>query len=254
MARQSLDSLLREGRSFSATAAAGLIVGVLADLARRHAKGQAHGAVDPAHVVVEGDTASLAEPSGPAHPAFLAPEGHAGGAVGPGADIFSTGAVLYLLLAGQSPFDGPGIANRVRNMIPPPPSQVGGSPPAFDAVVEKALAKRPEARFASAKAFAEALAGALAAAVPEPPPRPAADPAATVFQPASPDATMFQPVNADATVFQPVRSDATVVRPAAAPAASRPAPPPGRGKAGLLIALALALAGFVAAVGWLVAG
>jgi serine/threonine protein kinase len=262
MARQSLDSLLREGRSVSANAAAGLIVGVLADLVRRHAKGQAHGAVDPAHVLVEGDTAVLAEPSGPAQPAFLPPEGHAGEAVGPAGDVFSAGAVLYLLLAGQSPFEGPGgIPNRVRNMIPPPPSQVGGSPAPFDAVVEKALAKRPEARFDSAKAFAEALAGALAAAAPAPapppPPRPAADPTATVFQPVNPDATVFQPVNPDATVFQPVQSDATVVRPAAPRPAAAPrpvSPPPAKSRTGLFVALAVAAVAFLAAVGWLVAG
>ena len=80
-------------------------------------------------------------------------------------DIYSSGVLLYQLLTGERPFEGgmSAIMHKALNTEPPAPSQLSvTAPPAFDAVVRRAMAKRPEDRFASATAFAEAMRAALA--------------------------------------------------------------------------------------------
>jgi len=99
-------------------------------------------------------------------PAFMSPEQIKGGKIDRRTDIFSAGVVLYQLLTGEQPFKGEGawtVAKRIVEENPPPPSSVALTvSPAFDAVVNKALAKLPAQRFASAGEFATALRSALA--------------------------------------------------------------------------------------------
>ncbi|WBO58366.1 hypothetical protein GT370_14300 [Acidocella sp. MX-AZ03] len=68
--------------------------------------------------------------------------------------------MLYQLLTGEKPFEGglTAIMHKVLHTEPPPPSALSVSvTPALDAVVRKAMAKRPEDRFAAASDFALAL-------------------------------------------------------------------------------------------------
>jgi serine/threonine-protein kinase len=98
-------------------------------------------------------------------PAFMSPEQIKGGKIDRRTDIFSAGVVLYQLLTGEQPFKGAGawtVAKKIVEDDPPPPSSVVLTVwPAFDAVVHKALAKKPNERFASAKEFSTALREAL---------------------------------------------------------------------------------------------
>jgi tRNA A-37 threonylcarbamoyl transferase component Bud32 len=94
-------------------------------------------------------------------PSYMSPEQCKGEPADARTDLFSAGVVLYELLTGQRPFTGSvhAIAYKICHEDPVPPSQLSGLPlpPAIDALVGRALAKRPADRFASARAFREAL-------------------------------------------------------------------------------------------------
>jgi eukaryotic-like serine/threonine-protein kinase len=94
-------------------------------------------------------------------PGFIAPEMYLGEAFDQRIDLFAAGVVFYQLLTGVAPFVGTPekIMFKVCYETPLPASVVTrqGSLRPFDAVVEKALARRPEDRFSSAADFLEAL-------------------------------------------------------------------------------------------------
>ncbi len=89
-------------------------------------------------------------------PAFMSPEqampeDHV---VGPLADVFSLGTILYYLLAGQTAFSGRStqeVLKKVRAASPPRPSEIKPNVPAgLEAICAKAMAKAPEDRYQSA--------------------------------------------------------------------------------------------------------
>lgn len=95
-------------------------------------------------------------------PGYMAPERYTDEAPDQRVDIFSCGVLLYELLTGTAPFRGSSSAvmYQVLNQDPPAPSALPLQPavPArFDAVVQRALAKRPAERYASAALMREAL-------------------------------------------------------------------------------------------------
>jgi hypothetical protein len=95
-------------------------------------------------------------------PAYMAPEQAAGQSeeIGPWTDLYSVGVILYQLLTGRLPFEGPPLTvlSRIVHDAPPPPSGLRpGLDPALEAVVLRALAKAPEDRYQSARDFAAAL-------------------------------------------------------------------------------------------------
>jgi len=98
-------------------------------------------------------------------PAFMSPEQISGKKVDRRTDLFSAGIILYELLTGEQPFKGEGawtVAKHIMQDEPPRPSTVAVTvSPAFDQIVNRALAKQPDQRFASAKEFSAALQGAL---------------------------------------------------------------------------------------------
>jgi len=103
-------------------------------------------------------------------PGYMAPEQYMGGAVDWRADLFSAGVVMYELLTGVKPFAGTveSAAYKVCHDNPLPPSQVRRDSPiaeAYDAVIARAIAKKPVERFESANAFRSALLDAHAAPV-----------------------------------------------------------------------------------------
>lgn len=98
-------------------------------------------------------------------PAYMSPEQITGGIIDRRTDVWAAGIVLYQLLTGEKPFAGAGawtIAKKIiQDAFAPPSSLNAALPTAFDAVMQKALAKQPDARYASALEFAEALQAAL---------------------------------------------------------------------------------------------
>jgi WD40 repeat protein/tRNA A-37 threonylcarbamoyl transferase component Bud32 len=89
-------------------------------------------------------------------PAFMSPEQAACDAaqVGPASDIYSLGATLYVLLTGQPPFQERQLHEvlvKVRDGNFPPPRQLNRHVPvALSAVCLKAMARRPQDRYATA--------------------------------------------------------------------------------------------------------
>jgi len=92
-------------------------------------------------------------------PAYMAPEQAGGEVVGPPADVYGIGAILYECLTGQPPHQGatlPNLINAVLTKEPTPPRELR---PTLHKDVEticlKALRKDPEQRYASAAALAD---------------------------------------------------------------------------------------------------
>jgi WD40 repeat protein/serine/threonine protein kinase len=81
---------------------------------------------------------------------------------GPPADVFALGAMLYECLASERPFEGDNphatLALTMAGKFTPLARRRRDVPPGVAAVVERALASAPEARFADGAAFADALA------------------------------------------------------------------------------------------------
>jgi hypothetical protein len=88
------------------------------------------------------------------------------------ADLFSLGVVLYELLAHRTPFEGPGVTlidlmdNITKQPVPRLAESNPSLPPAFDAILAKALAKDPADRYQRGREFAEALRGLRAGGAP----------------------------------------------------------------------------------------
>ncbi len=92
---------------------------------------------------------------------YLSPEQAQGHTVTESSDIYSIGVMLYEMLTGRLPFTGDSaVSIALKHTAEPPPAMSGAGAaiePNLEAVVMGALAKDPEARWASADDFAAAL-------------------------------------------------------------------------------------------------
>ncbi len=143
--------------------------GALAQLARGlvalHAAGKVHRDIKPSNVLVTHDgrvvilDLGLVRDATGALPidedvvvgtiSHMAPEQAAGADVGPAADWYSVGAVLFQCLTGEHPFEGPAldVLSRKQEEDPPRPSDlVPGVPVDLDDLCVALLARKPEAR------------------------------------------------------------------------------------------------------------
>ena len=145
-------------------------------LAYAHKNGIVHRDIKPANVMLlQGDRVKITD-FGIAHmstnsgtlagtvlgsPRYMAPEQVVGKTVDGRSDLFALGVVLYEMLTGESPFDGDNINTtmyRIVNEAPVLPKTLAPRiPETFDYIVEKALAKHPDARYQSAAEMANDL-------------------------------------------------------------------------------------------------
>src|SRR4051812_17510986 len=96
-------------------------------------------------------------------PYYVSPEQVDGEPVTPTSDIFSLGVVLYEMITGTRPFDGPSAAaialQRLRRPSRPPSAVQPDVPADLDAIVMRAMERNPARRFPSAAELAVALDG-----------------------------------------------------------------------------------------------
>lgn len=101
-------------------------------------------------------TASRASTSLSGTPHYVAPERIRGEPASPASDVYGVGILLYELLCGAVPWDGPvqKILSGHLDQKPRPPSQiVDGLDPALETLILRALAKRPAERHKDMAAF-----------------------------------------------------------------------------------------------------
>lgn len=137
-------------------------------------------------------------------PNYMSPEQFTGLAVDRRSDLYSAGVILYQLLSGERPFVGSVITIMHKVLSQEPVSLMALNPnvtKTLDEVVRKAMAKRPDDRFQSAREFLEAL--KLAGDTLPAPDAKADKPEAAVI---NSDATLIM---ADSTTLFPVSALAT---------------------------------------------
>ncbi len=101
-------------------------------------------------------------------PSYMAPEQLAGHKVDGRADLFSLGVTLYELLTGEKPFTGESVATlmfRIANAPHPPIMQTRADlPPGVGEIIDKALQKDPEQRYARGADMAKDIRAVMAKA------------------------------------------------------------------------------------------
>jgi serine/threonine-protein kinase len=186
----SLAEILRRRGRLSPAEALGLLEPVCAALSAAHAAGVVHRDVKATNVAIleEGDrprvklldfgVAKVSEPGQAGLTAVgqrigttlaMAPEQIRGEAVDARTDVYALGVLLYHLVTGDVPFRSEDVLDLERQHLeapPPRPSAVAPVPAALDAVVFRALEKKPERRFASVAEFLAALRAAVATEAP----------------------------------------------------------------------------------------
>jgi serine/threonine-protein kinase len=180
---QDLGAIIRENGALPPRQSARVTAEVAKALHAAHVKGIVHRDVKPSNVLIGRDgrvkvadfgiaraltEAQLTLPGitmGSVH--YFSPEQARGEPATVASDIYSLGIVLYECLTAQRPFSGDGAAAvalaRLTSTPPRPSALRPGTPPELDAIVTRAMALDPAARYASAASMASALEGWLAA-------------------------------------------------------------------------------------------
>ncbi|MFO1361821.1 MAG: serine/threonine-protein kinase [Burkholderiales bacterium] len=147
-------------------------------------------------------------------PGYMAPEQYTGGGVDWRADLFAAGVVMYQLLTGVRAFAGTTeqMAYKICHTSPPPVSESdpGQGWERYDAVMTRALAKEPDARFQTAESFRAAILEAYAAPV----------------SPTVSEATIIAEATRPVVVFEPSNPSARTFPDQTPPPLARPIPPP----------------------------
>ncbi|MFN9490222.1 MAG: protein kinase domain-containing protein [Betaproteobacteria bacterium] len=156
---------------------------LLDGLGYAHAQGVVHRDIKPSNLLINDDGCIKISDFGIAHidnssltqvgeimgsPGYMSPEQFTGDEADPRTDLYAAGVIAYELLAGRKPFIGSNveIMRLVINEVPRNPSEFNPKISAqLDWAVQKALAKRREDRFQTARDFALGFVQGIAASL-----------------------------------------------------------------------------------------
>jgi hypothetical protein len=174
-----LKSFFAARHPFSMSQIARLMGELLDALGYSHSRGVVHRDVKPDNIFITNDGSVKLGDFGIARidstskthagtvlgtPSYMAPEQIRGETADARSDLYAAGVILYQFLVGERPFSGGMVAvmQKVLMETPKAPSAHNPSiPETIDNVVMKALAKAPDARFASAAEFNRELTAAV---------------------------------------------------------------------------------------------
>ncbi|HRF98993.1 MAG TPA: serine/threonine-protein kinase, partial [Aggregatilineales bacterium] len=148
-----------------------------------HRQGIVHRDIKPANILLDSEGHALLTDFGIAKltegnigltgtnvvgtPAYMSPEQAQGMEVTGASDIYSLGVVVFQALTGKLPFNAPSVLQImlrvVQDPIPDLEDFVTDAPPQLNSVLSRALAKDPDARYATAQEFADAFTEAIRA-------------------------------------------------------------------------------------------
>jgi eukaryotic-like serine/threonine-protein kinase len=176
VAGRSLKAVVREQGPVDPATAIDIVVQILRAARFAHRRGVIHRDLKPHNVILDEEGRARVTDFGIARAGasdmtltgsimgtaqYLSPEQAQGHMVSETSDLYSIGVILYELLTGVVPFEGEtavAIAFKQVSADPRPPSELNPAlAPSLDAVVLRALAKDPAARYADAEELIVAL-------------------------------------------------------------------------------------------------
>ncbi len=180
---KSLHEHLLQHASYDLREVGEIVRALLDGLGHAHAAGVVHRDVKPSNIMINKDGGIKISDFGIAHtesseltqhgdvlgtPHYMSPEQFLGLPVGVPADLYAVGVITYDLLTGTKPFVGTTatVMQQVLNQRPTDPSSLNPKLSSqIDQVLQRALAKKPEQRFQSAREFSEAFRQAVEASL-----------------------------------------------------------------------------------------
>jgi serine/threonine-protein kinase len=174
VAGDSLEAILRERKRLVLLEALSIVEQICAGIGYAHSHGVVHRDIKPANVLIRSDGAVIIVDFGIARLAdqtrhltktdavlgtfhYIAPERLRGEASDGRADIWSTGVILYEMLAGGLPFQGGDVSSLFRVIHEPYlpiETYVPDAPEGLSHILDRALAKEVSARYATAEEMA----------------------------------------------------------------------------------------------------
>ena len=169
-------TLITDNGPFDCRSTARIAAQMCEALSEAHSKGIIHRDIKPQNIMVLNDgnvklmDFGIARPSnsdltttsvvlGTAH--YISPEQAQVGDIGPAADLYSLGVVMYECVTGELPFDGDNataVALKQITEAPVPPSQLNPLvDPTMEQIILKCMAKKAENRFESADELGHVL-------------------------------------------------------------------------------------------------
>ncbi len=174
---QSVADILRQCGPLPVPTAVRILGQALAALDKVHAAGIVHRDLKPGNVMIDEDQRAILTDFGlakPRHdrsvttdntligtPEYMAPELAEGQDADFRSDIYALGVILYELVTGRVPFHGNSafatLRQHIERPVPSARALVADVPPALDAIIARATAKRPAERHPSVRALAADL-------------------------------------------------------------------------------------------------